>query len=276
MVSSSADANPAGREVIMSAEGLPLYYIVRETIRREIATSMKPGDQLLTEPKLMKRMGVSRITIRHALEQLRAEGLITRAQGRGTFVAFPSVRPNLRGLYSFLNDIAVSGQIPSTKAIRVERMRAPPDVYDRLGLSNSSPLICVEKIRLANDTPVSLEKSFILPEIAGRWTKRLIERNAIFEIEKAQGVRLSRGSVEIAACCADATVAHHLRIVKGAALLRVERVVYDHANRPVEYDILLYRADRVRYGFETQSETASKFNPDARTGFKLVASGARS
>jgi GntR family transcriptional regulator len=259
----------------MSNEGPPLYYVVRETIRRDIARSMKPGDQLPTEPELMKRMDVSRITIRHALEQLRIEGLITRAQGRGTFVAFPSVRPNLGGLHSFLDDISASGQKPSTTAIRVERVLAAPDVYERLRLLPSAPLICVEKVRLANDDPVSIETSFILPEIAGRWTKRLVEQTPVFDLHKAQGVRLSRGSVEVAAVSADAVTARHLRARKGMALLRVERIVFDHTDRPIEYDILLYRSDRVRYAFETQSDRARKASPDLRMGFRLIVGGTR-
>jgi GntR family transcriptional regulator len=261
----------------LSRRGLPLYYLVREALRRDIAVK-KPGDQLPTEPKLMKRMGVSRITVRYALEQLQAEGLITRVQGRGTFVAYPSVRPDLRGLSSFLNDISASGQIPSTKAVRVARMLGPPDAHDRLQIEPSSRLMCVEKIRMANGVPVSFEISFILPEIAGAWTKKLIEKAPIFDLLKDHGVRLSRGTVEVAAVLSSTEMAKHLRIRKGAPLLRVDRVIYDRHDRPIEYDILHYRSDRVRYSFETHSEAVNP-NLDAKAGFKLVwnaASGGRS
>ena len=260
----------------MSTRGLPLYCIVRDTLRREIAETMKPGDQLPTEPELMARMSVSRITVRYALEQLQNEGFIRREQGRGTFVAFPSVRPDLSGLTSFLDDISASGQTPSTKALHVGRMLAPPRICDCLGVSPTTSLMRVEKIRLANEEPISFETSFILLEIAARWNKRQIEQRPIFDLEKAQGVELSRGAVEITSAAASAEIAKHLRVRKGAPLLRVDRVVFDGTGRAIECDILLYRSDRVRYSFETQSDTGHRSNLAQRGGLRLIVGGAKS
>jgi GntR family transcriptional regulator len=260
--------------MISSRRGLPLYYVVREELRRDIA-GKKPGDRLPTEPELIKRMGVSRITVRYALDQLQAEGLITRVQGRGTFVAYPSVRPDLRALSSFLDDISASGQIPSTKAIGVAKVLGPSDAHSRLHIPASSHLMCIEKIRMASGDPVSFETSFILPEIASTWTKKLIEKTPIFDLLRERRVRLSRGTVDISAVAAGAGISEHLRIRKGGPLLRVDRVIYDTNDRPIEYDILHYRSDRVRYSFETRSEIV---NPtlDAQAGFKLVWNAAAS
>ena len=260
----------------MTMQGPPLYYVVRETLRREITEFMKPGDQLPTEPELIERMRVSRITIRYALEQLQNEGLIRREQGRGTFVAFPSVRPGLSGLTSFLDDITASGQKPGTRALRVARVISPPQRYGSLRIAPTTPLIRVEKIRLANGDPISLETSFILMEIAGHWKKKHVEQKPIFDLEKAQGIKLSRGVVEITTAAANTETAKHLHIKKSAPLLRVDRVVYDTTDRAIEYDILLYRSDRVRYSFETQSEGMDQSQFNQKAGFRLIVGGGSS
>lgn len=235
---------------------------------------MAPGDRLPTEPELMKRMGVSRITIRHALEQLKSEGLITASQGRGTFVAFPSVRPNLKGLSSFVEDISATGQSAQTEVLSLRLAKRGSEMHVRLGLPPSARLVCIEKIRLANADPISFETSYIPADIAGGWTRKLLESVPIFEVLAGQGVLVARADVEVGAAAAGGQVARRLRIKDGTALLQAERLIYDRDDRPIEFDILSYRSDRVRYSFHA---TSGPVHPalDARAGFKLLMASIR-
>jgi GntR family transcriptional regulator len=237
--------------------GIPRYYVVRESLREEIRTRFKPGEKLPPEPELMKRFDVSRITIRHALEQLRAEGLITRVQGKGTFVSHPPVHPDFRVLRSFLDDIRASGQTPSTKVIRIESVPGPPRPCELLELPPKTPLVLIEKVRLADGTPISLEVSYLPEEIARGWNKPLLEQRPIFDlIREVSSVVLSRGKFEVSAAAATPVTAKALRIKKGQPLLRVERVNYNDQERPIDYDMIYYRADRVTYTFETSRRKA--------------------
>ena len=231
--------------------GIARYYIVREALRKEIREKFRPGEKLPPEPELIKRFAVSRITIRYALEQLRAEGLITRVQGKGTFVAHPSVRPDFRALRSFVQDIEASGQAPGTKVIRVESVIGPPRPCELLEVPPETTLVLVEKVRLADKEPISFEISYLPQEIAAAWNKDLIKQVPIFDLLRDRlGILISRAKYQVSGASAIPAIAKALRTKKLAPLLRVERVNYDDRNRPIDYDEMFYRADRVTYTFE--------------------------
>jgi GntR family transcriptional regulator len=115
----------------------------------------------------------------------------------------------------------------------------------------------IEKVRLADGTPISLEVSYLPEEIARGWNKPLLEQRPIFDlIREVSSVVLSRGKFEVSAAAANPVTAKVLRIKKGEPLLRVERVNYDDQERPIDYDMIYYRADRVTYTFETSRRKA--------------------
>jgi len=232
--------------------GMPRYLVVRESLREEIQARLKPGQKLPTEPELIKRFGVSRITVRHALEQLRSEGLITRVQGKGTFAAYPTIHPDLRAVRSFTEDIKAAGQTPSTRVINIRSVPAPARAAERLAVAPETRLVLVEKVRLADDVPISFEVSYIPEQIAAGWTAKLIEQRPIFNlITEMHGIALSRGKLDVSAGAAPQRIARALRVKTGSPVLKVERVTYTDQDRAIDYDVLYLRPDRVQYTFET-------------------------
>jgi GntR family transcriptional regulator len=145
------------------SEGIPKYIQLAKILREKIlAKEYKPGEQIPTEVVLCGQYNVSRITVREAINKLVQEGFLNRRQGRGTYVMQQKLRRNIAKLYSFSSDMLQMGIQPSSRVLAVTREAADAGVAEKLHLPESSRLvICITRIRMANETPVLLETTMI-------------------------------------------------------------------------------------------------------------------
>ncbi len=160
----------------MRESPLPLYYQIYEILRRELAQGKYPiGSSLPPESELIKRFKASRTTIRKALDELALEGLIHRAQGRGTFVLRQRIEQVLTALTGFVEDMLELGYRPSARVVKVEEALADERVAQKPDLPLGAPVTYIERIRLANDAPISFDVTW-LPRALG---ERVAEENLI-------------------------------------------------------------------------------------------------
>jgi GntR family transcriptional regulator len=228
---------------------LPRHYLIRQYLQKLIlGRALKPGDQTPTELELMSMFGVSRITVRHAIAHLVTSGALVTRPGRGTFVATPRIQQDLRKLTGFVEDMEALGLRSSATVARVEKVKASLYVAEKLQVPEGTLVTYLERVRLAEDEPLSFDETYLPADIGDRVASENLEANPVFSLlENKYGIKLAEAEYVIEASQAIQKVARHLRIKVGAPILLIERTTYSTDRRPIDFEKLHYRGDKIRY-----------------------------
>jgi GntR family transcriptional regulator len=228
----------------------PLYAQIRQLIVAALAAGeWRPGDALPSEAALAERFHASPGTVRRALDELTAEHLVERRQGRGTFV---STHTAPRNSYRFLRLVANDGESGFTRELlHCRRARATAETARALQLRAAEPVIEVRRLLLRRARPVVLDDLWLPERHFDGLNAALIDAYpgtlyALFE--ERFGVHMVRADEKLRAVAAGEEVAALLRVTTGEPLLSVERVAYTYGDRPVELRRGLYHtlADHYR------------------------------
>jgi GntR family transcriptional regulator len=221
----------------------PLYQQIKALITQGLqAGEWKPGEMIPSEVELAGRFKVSQGTVRKAIDELAAENLVLRRQGKGTFVA---THHEARAHFRFLRLMPDEGvpHHPDNKIIEVKRMRAPAEVARLLDLKSGDSVVYIKRVMSFDGTPTILEEMW-LPGLLfkGLTAERLVEYKGpmygLFESEF--GTRMIRASEKIRALGADAGAALFLGVEQGTPLLCAERVSFTYGDKAVELRRGLY------------------------------------
>lgn len=228
------------------AARVPKYYRLKQELRQEIS-QLPPGSAIATERLLSGRFGVSRTTVRQALQELAVEGLLRRFQGRGTFVAPPKLTQTLQ-LTSYTEDIAATGRRPASRLLDVTVVPAPADVAERLELAPGEPVQRLERLRLADEEPMAVEAVHLDAGRFGGIGAAMDHGASLYRVlRETYGVALVRAEETIETVLASPAEAALLETGTGLPLLLLTRTSWDERGRPVEYVRSLYRGDRYRF-----------------------------
>ncbi|MGW9351496.1 GntR family transcriptional regulator [Nocardiopsis flavescens] len=226
---------------------IPLYFqVAREIERRILEGELAAGTRLENELVLADRLGLSRPTLRRAIEYLVDRGLLVRRRGVGTQVVRPRVRRPVE-LSSLYDDLARSGQDPRTEVLRLAVEEPPPAVAAALELPAGTRVYAIERLRGAGGEPLALMRNHVPADLL-RLDAEALAGQGLYRLLRAAGVRLKVASQSIGARGATAAEARALDERRGAPLLTMDRTVYDDVGRVVEHGSHLYRASR--YSFE--------------------------
>ncbi|MBO1332307.1 GntR family transcriptional regulator [Streptomyces sp. VRA16 Mangrove soil] len=242
----TADAPPPGRggEDATSAQE-PKH----ETLRAELLTlieGLTPHEALPSERELMQHHNVSRMTVRRAMERLVQEGHVYRVQGSGTFVAEPSTISKSLRLTSFSEDIRGRRMAPGSRLLLLERTQADLACARDLFVAPGTPVVHLERLRLADDEPMCLENVW-LPEHLVPGLADSGEPHSLYDWLDRAGAAPDRADQTIRATVVDSRQAELLGVPPHFPALHVERVTRDVRGRAVERAVSLYRADRYDY-----------------------------
>jgi GntR family transcriptional regulator len=225
---------------------VPLYHQVADSLRQEIRErALRPGDFLTTEEVLEGRFGVSRATVRRALEELVAEGLVVRMPSKGTYVARPRVEVRLPLLRSFTETIVELGMEPSARVVAAAVTDAPDDVHVRLDLEEGDRVVRVERLRYADGEPMLYLQAY-LPLGLGIGAQTDFT-GSMYALLAAHGCAVADAEHVVDADAADATTAAALEVEVGHPLLRMHCTTYDEEGRPVLFELAHCRSDLYRY-----------------------------
>jgi DNA-binding GntR family transcriptional regulator len=226
---------------------IPLWFQVAQHLEQAIAEGSLPQGTLLdNEIALAERLGVSRPTMRRAMEQLVDQGLIVRRRGIGTRVVQPKVRRPLE-LTSLHDDLASTGQRPTTSVLGFEVLAADAEVARRLRLEEGEPVVCLERLRSAREQPIARMTNW-LPADVVTFEPEALEETGLYDLLRRTGVHLHSATQTVGARTATAAEARELGEPRGAALLTMERETLDDHGTVVEFASHLYAASR--YSFE--------------------------
>jgi DNA-binding GntR family transcriptional regulator len=226
---------------------VPLYYQVAQVLEQAVlAGELAPGQRLDNEIALAESLGLSRPTMRRAIQYLVDRGLLVRKRGVGTQVVHRAVRRPVE-LTSLYDDLATEGRSPRTDVLRLEEVRASDTVAHVLGVAEGAPVLALERLRFADDEPLALLRNY-LPHGIVTLTEDGLRTAGLYQTMRSAGVRLHLASQVVGARVATSGEAKLLTESRGAPLLTMRRTAYDETGRVVEYGDHVYRASV--YSFE--------------------------
>lgn len=226
---------------------VPLYYQVAQVLEQAIESGeLPPGQRLDNEIALAERLGLSRPTMRRAIQYLVDRGLLVRKRGVGTQVVHRAVRRPIE-LTSLYDDLATEGRNPRTDVLKLEEIPASDNLAHVLGVGEGTPVLCLERLRYADGEPLAIMHNYLPADLA-RITEEGLREAGLYQLMRAAGVRFHLASQVIGARPATVAEARMLAEPRAASLLTMRRTAYDESGRVVEYGDHIYRASV--YSFE--------------------------
>jgi GntR family transcriptional regulator len=223
--------------------GLPLYLQLRKSIEDAVKTGLiGPGDALPSERDIATKADISRVTVRKAVQDLVKGGILVQRHGSGTFVAprVERVEQSLSRLTSFTEDMARRGMAVRSAWLDRGVFTPSPEEIMALGLSSKELVSRIARLRIADDTPLAIERaslsSSILPDPSA------IESSLYATLGKT-GNRPVRAVQRISAANLNETDARLLDVQPGVAGLHIERISYLASGKVVEFTRSIYRGD---------------------------------
>jgi GntR family transcriptional regulator len=219
---------------------LPLYQQLQRSLRDAIEKRvLGPDDALPPERDLADDLSVSRITVRKAIDGLVDEGLLVRRQGAGTFVC-ARVEKNFAKLTSFSEDMRARGRTPRSEWLKRAEGTVSPEESLSLGLSPGTPVYRFHRIRIADETPMSIEYATVLASCLP--SIKAVD-SSLYEALERTGNRPVRALQRLRAVLLNAEQAKLLGAREKDAGLLVERVGFVKDGRAVEFSQSYYRGD---------------------------------
>jgi DNA-binding GntR family transcriptional regulator len=226
---------------------IPLYHQVASRIEAAIIDGRVPsGARIDNEIALGERLGLSRPTIRRAIQDLVDKGLLVRRRGIGTQVVRGEVTRKLE-LTSLYEDLNSANRAPTTRVVAHGRGTADGMVADRLGVAVGSPVLHIRRLRFADDIPLALLENY-LPEEFIDISRADLERFGLYQLLSARGIDIRVAKQRIGARTATTEESKKLDISRHSAVLTMERVAFDSNGHAIEFGHHAYRPDL--YSFE--------------------------
>lgn len=243
-------AQAAGPHAVPSPTFSPLYQQIKALITRSLQSGeWKPGEMIPSEMELASRYKVSQGTVRKAIDELAAENLVARRQGKGTFV---TTHHEDVVKFRFLRLVPDEGEphYGASHVLECKRLRAPAEIARLLDIRTGDSVVQIRRVLTFSGESTVLDEIWLLgANFKGLTAEKLTEWKgpmyALFEAEF--GTRMIRASEKIRAVAADETAAELLSVPLGSPLLSVERVSYTYGDRPVEVRRGLYVTARHYY-----------------------------
>lgn len=228
----------------------PLYQQVKDLLRRRIVDgTWRPDEVLPSEGRLAVELGVSQGTVRKALDEMAAQKLVVRRQGRGTFVAAHS--PDT-ALFHFFHLVDESGerQMPESELLDFRRGIAGPREAEALLLRPGALVVRIDRRRLVAGHPALVERiavpQTLFPSLDDRGGEEL--PNTLYDFyQKRYGVTVGRATERLRAILATPEDAAHLGVAAGTPVLEVDRIAFDLDDHPVEWRLSRCLTDRLAY-----------------------------
>jgi GntR family transcriptional regulator len=228
---------------------IPLYAQVESILAAQIADgTFRSGSQLPNEDELIERYAVSRTTIRQTIQNLMRRGLVEIRRGKGTFVLQPKISQQLTELSGFVEDMQSLGRQVSARVIDKQIVPASESVARQLAITAGTSVVRIQRVRLADNAPLSFDETYLPREIGERILENDLETEPIFSLlERKYATPLVEAEYRLEAILADRTVAEALGIAQGSPIFLIERISYTTDRAPIDYEKLYYRGDQIRF-----------------------------
>lgn len=225
------------------------YVAVRDSLRDEIVRGVfAEDDKLPSESTLEAKYGVSRVTVRLALDALRKAGLIESRQGKGYFVRRLQVVQDLGRLQGFGEMMAPLGIDVRSEVIELAEVPASVEVQKRLALDKGVSVVRICRLRIIGGVALSYDVSHFPIDIGQRLAGLDLSRVDIFALLEGElQVEIGYADIALTVIAADEPLAQRLAIAKGDPLVRIVRLTHDCEGRPIDFEHLYARPDSFQF-----------------------------
>lgn len=220
----------------------PLYAQMIAKIRSQISNGvLNVGDRLPSEGELCELYGVSRITVRKALQELEKAGILDRKQGKGTFISVPAQKAKLNDVNSFHDTCRMNGKKASSKVLVSRIVAASKRDCEDLNVAPNSRVIETVRLHYADGVPVILEENHFSSAYSYLLESDL--SGSLYGLLREYGVEPAKAIHEISLIPAPHTASKYLRINEGAPLLHLRELIFDKKGRPLHTSGQYIRGD---------------------------------
>ncbi|MEI4480258.1 MULTISPECIES: GntR family transcriptional regulator [unclassified Phyllobacterium] len=243
-----------------SIAGGPLYVKLQRLIENAVLDGLlKPGDALPPERELAAIADISRVTVRKAVQGLVSDGLLIQRHGSGTFVAPRSARveQSLTHLTSFTEDMARRGMVVRSTWLDRGIYVPSPEEMVTLGLTSGERVSRISRLRVANDTPMAIERAALSVHVLPN--PELVTLS-LYAVLAARGNRPVRAIQRISAAILKENDAKLLEVPTGSASLNIERISYLDSGKVIEFTRSIYRADAYEFVAELKLGDSSEIS----------------
>ncbi len=232
---------------------VPLYHQLREQIVAGVENGAVPvGATLPPEEDLVDLLGISRHTVRRAMQELEYDGYILRVAGRGTTVLRTKVSRRLTRLTSFSEDMHQRGQRVSSRVLAFETVPATGHVAEKLGVTSGTVVTYIYRLRSADGIPIALTISYVPFPASAAVSQSDLERfGSLYSLFERHNIPILEADRTLEAMAASEEHASLLDLPVGAPLLLVEGVAYTQNHVPIEYHQVISAGERYKYAIHT-------------------------
>ncbi|WP_270596492.1 GntR family transcriptional regulator [Enterococcus asini] len=233
------------------ADNLPIYIQIHDQIKSKIESGFwKIGDRLPSERDLSLQFGVSRMTLRQAIQTLADEGILERKIGSGTYVARQKVQERMSGTTSFTEIMLSQGRTPSSKVVSYFYTAPSSSEMEKLRLQPDEQILRMERIRYADDVPICFEVASIPEHLIIDFSKGEVTTSLYKTLAEKGQQKIGGANQTISAMLASEQIADYLQIKRGDAILRMRQVSYFEDGTPFEYVRTQYVGNRFEFYLE--------------------------
>jgi len=238
---------------------VPRYHRIAEALRERISNGeLAPGARLANQRQLAQSFGVTLMTLRQALELLERDHLIVRRHGLGTFVAAPSIDYDILQLQRFAGDLSAKGEHVATRLLGTRFATADRRVAEALRLAPKARVLGLERLRLVDGRPMSLQRSFLPSPIGDEVVRADLASTPLHQVlEFKLGLVITLARETVSAVRLGRREARDLGCRPGEPAFESERVSYNAAGAPIVFDRVFIPGDRFRITRELHYEGAS-------------------
>ena len=235
--------------MVTTSRKRPLYDQLVDLLKGKIENELEPDSMLPSERELVEQYGVSRTTVRQALQELEHMNYIYRRHGKGTFVSdLRNHATNLSGAYSFTDQMKSLGKNPETKILLYRVVEAKKYFADKLNVALGDKLIKIKRLRLADGVPMMLERTYLPLKLFLSLTEEHLAEKPLYDIfSEDYGQVVKMAEEKFYAGVARINDSEYLDIHEGTAVLNLVRTTYNAKNEIIEYTLSVARGDQFKY-----------------------------
>ncbi|MGJ8455487.1 GntR family transcriptional regulator [Pseudothermotoga sp. U03pept] len=237
---------------------VPLYYRVYRNLKQKIVDGFyKPGDRIPPESELVQIYNVSRLTVRRALEELRSEGFISRAKGKGTFITGRKEEEQMNVLKGFTDKAKEEGFSVKSAVLENKLVEVPLELAEVFGVEQGTMVILLKRIRYMNEDPVAIESAYLNTAVDVKLLnilKKDMSKESLYDFLRTElKLPLIRAYEVLEVTEISGPDAKHLNVPAGSCALLRKRYTYTSENKCVEFVRSIYRGDKYRFKIELKT-----------------------
>lgn len=231
---------------------IPLYHQLKEILRSQIENNhWKAGDLFPNENQIVQEYGLSRGTVREAMEELVREGLLTRHRGRGTFVAMPKYEQDMFHFFSVHEYTKQTGHKPGSEILSFNVEKADSKVASQLGLADGEQVYKIVRIRTIDGEPTMYDQVFLSARDFPNLQEKDLASRSLYEIlTNDYATPLGKAKQTFEPVLINQQESRLFKVEKGMAAMLIERTTYRMNSTPVVYSKIVIRGDRCKFSAE--------------------------